>query len=115
MRTAIFLIGIGLVILGPLVTLTALSSCFGTIFSGHFLACVTDFVYVVLGGVLFIVGIMTSIIGVVIPDPTPKAPYQAPTPNPLQPTLTGKITCKKCGRVYSSDNFFCPFCGQRPS
>ncbi len=115
MRTAIFLIGIGLVILGPLVTLTALSSCFATILSGHLLACVTDFVYVVLGGVLFIVGIITAIIGVAIPDPAPTAPYQPAAPNSLQPAQTAQITCKKCGRVYSLDNFFCPSCGQRPS
>ena len=111
----IFLIGIGLVILGPLVTLTALSSCFGTILSGHLLACVTDFVYVVLGGMLFIVGIVTSIIGVVIPDPAPKTPYQAATRSPIQPTQTAEINCKKCGLVYNSGNFFCPSCGQRPS
>ncbi len=115
MRTVIFLIGIGLVILGPLVTLTALSSCFGTILSGHLLACVTDFVYVVLGGVLFTVGIITAIIGVAIPDPAPTAPDHPAVPNSLQPVQTAQITCKKCGRVYSSDNFFCPSCGQRPS
>ncbi len=115
MRTTIFLIGIGLVILGPLVTLTALSSCFATILSGRLLACVTDFVYVVLGGVLFIVGIITAIMGVAIPDPAPTAPYHPRTPNSLQPAQTAQITCKKCGHVYSSDNFFCPSSGQRPS
>jgi hypothetical protein len=115
MRTVVFLIGIGLVILGPLVTLTALSSCLGTILSGHLLACVTDFVYVVLGGMLFIVGVITSIIGVVIPDPTQRAPDQPAAANSLQPVETAQITCKKCGRVYSSGNFFCPSCGQRPS
>jgi hypothetical protein len=115
MRTVIFLIGIGLIILGPLMTLTALSSCFGTVLSGHLLACVTDFVYFVLGGMLFVVGIITSIIGVVIPDQTQTAPNQPLAPNPPQIAQMAQITCKKCGRIYSSSNFFCPSCGQRSS
>ena len=115
MRTLVFLTGIGLAILGPLVTLTALSLCFGIILSGHLLDCVTDFIYVVLGGVLFIVGIITAIIGVAIPDPTPTAPYHLTGPNLIGPAQTTQITCKKCGQVYGSSNFFCPSCGQRPN
>ncbi len=111
MRTEIFLVGIVLVILGPLVTLTALSSCFGTILSGHFLACVTDFALVVFGGVLFFVGMITMIVGAVVQDAPPPPPpqYQGPVISP-QPA---EITCRKCGTVYNRDRFFCPSCGQR--
>jgi hypothetical protein len=101
-----------MVILGPLVTLSAFSSCLGTILSGNVFACVTDIVYFVLGGVIFVAGIITAIIGVVIPDPTP-----APTISPLMGSVTGQtgvqVICKKCGHSYDSSLFFCPSCGQR--
>jgi len=64
MRPVIFFVGIGMVILGPLVTLSAFSSCLGTILSGNIFACVTDIVYFVLGGIIFVAGVITAIIGV---------------------------------------------------
>lgn len=73
MRPIIFFVGIGMVILGPLVTLSAFSSCLRTILSGNVFACVTDIVYFVLGGVIFVAGVITAIIGVFIPDPVPAA------------------------------------------
>src|SRR5712692_9638230 len=83
MRTIIFLVGTVLVILGPLLTLAALSSCLGTILSGHFLSCVTDFAYVVFGGVLFFVGIITAAIGAFVSDSPPKPPpYSIPAASP---------------------------------
>ena len=101
-----------MVILGPLVTLSAFSSCLGTILSGHVFACVTDIVYFVLGGVIFVAGIITAIIGVVIPDPIP-----GPPTSPLTGSVTGptgvQVICKKCGHSYESSLFFCPSCGQR--
>src|SRR6266568_2475913 len=104
MRTIIFLVGIVLVILGPLLTLGALSSCLGTILSGHFLSCVTDFAYVIFGGVLFFVGMITAAIGAFVSDSPPKPPPYSQTAvfSPAQ------LTCKKCGRVYGSNRFFCP-------
>src|SRR5207245_1496221 len=69
MRPVIFFVGIGMVILGPLVTLSAFSSCLGTILSGNVFACVTDIVYFVLGGIIFVAGVITAIIGVFVPDP----------------------------------------------
>jgi hypothetical protein len=62
-----------MVILGPLVTLSAVSSCLGTIFSGNVFACVNDLVYFVLGGIIFVAGVTTAIIGVFVPDPIPDA------------------------------------------
>ncbi len=111
MRTTIFLMGIVLVILGPLLTLVALSSCLGTILSGHFLSCVTDFAYVVFGGVLFFVGIITAAVGAFVSDSPPKPP---PYSMPAISAPPAQLTCKKCGSVYGSDRFFCRPCGKRP-
>ena len=96
--------------LGPLITLLALSSCFGTILSGHFLACVTDFALVAFGGVVMFVGLITTVVGAVAheaPVASPTVYYPLPSPQPTE------ITCKKCGTVYGVDRFFCPSCGQR--
>src|SRR5438477_5880901 len=112
MRPVIFFVGIGMVILGPLVTLSAFSSCLGTILSGNVFACVTDIVYFVLGGIIFVAGVITAIIGVFVPDP-------APTPSPSSHVRSAaaqsgvQVICKKCGHQYDSGLFFCPSCGQR--
>src|SRR5437899_12720489 len=112
MRPVIFFVGIGMVILGPLVTLSAFSSCLGTILSGNVFACVTDIVYFVLGGIIFVAGVITAIIGVFVPDP-------APTPSPSShvgsvAAQSGvQVICKKCGHTYDSGLFFCPSCGTR--
>src|SRR5712692_7441593 len=112
MRTVVFLAGIIMIVLGPLITLFALSSCLGTILSGQFFACVTDFAYVVFGGVLFFIGLITAISGAVVSDSPP-----AISPYPMSPVSSSvpaaDITCKKCGRVHKSDRFFCPSCGRR--
>lgn len=112
MRPVIFFVGIGMVILGPLVTLSAVSSCLGTILSGNILACVNDLVYFVLGGVLFVAGVITAIIGVFVPDPTPALSLSPPTGSVGAQTWV-QVICKKCGHPYDSSLFFCPFCGQR--
>lgn len=100
-----------MVILGPLVTLSAVSSCLGTILSGNVFACVNDLVYFVLGGIIFVAGVITAIIGVFIPDPSPtgsRSPLGAvSTPSGVQ------VICKKCGHSYDSGLFFCHSCGQR--
>ncbi len=111
MRTVIFLVGVVLVVLGPLLTLFAFSSCLETILSGHILACLSDLGFVVFGGLLFLVGVIVAIVGVVAPDA-----YSGVSPH-LEPPVSAQpvqVTCKKCGRVYSSGLFFCPSCGQRP-
>jgi len=102
-----------MVILGPLVTLSALSSCLGTILSGHVFGCVSDLVYFVLGGIIFVAGVITAIIGVFAPDP-----ISAASTGPLggsMPQQSGvQVICKKCGHGYDSGLFFfCPSCGQR--
>jgi hypothetical protein len=115
MRTEIFLLGIIMVIIGPIITILAASSCLTTILSGHVFACVTDLAYFVIGGTFFVVGVSTAMIGLIVPDPAPApAPYAStPTGYPSAP-VGPEITCKKCGRTYSSGLFFCPSCGQRP-
>ncbi len=98
--------------IGPLVSLLALSSCFGTILSGHFLACVTDFGFVAFGGVLLFIGLITAIVGAVVQE----SPSYPPTPGyyrPPPPPQPAEVTCKKCGTVYGVDRFFCPSCGLR--
>ena len=112
MRPVIFFVGIGMVILGPLVTLSAFSSCLGTILSGNVFACVTDIVYFVLGGIIFVAGVITAIIGVFVPDPLPTASSAASGGSVPQQSGV-KVICKKCGHGYDSSLFFCPSCGQR--
>lgn len=101
-----------MVILGPLVTLFAFSSCLGTILSGYIFACVTDIVYFFLGGIVFVAGVITAIIGVVLPDPTP-APSSFSAVGPGGGQSEAQVVCKKCGRTYDSSLFFCPACGSR--
>src|SRR5207237_1937537 len=96
MRPVIFFVGIGMVILGPLVTLSAFSSCLGTILSGNVFACVTDIVYFVLGGIIFVAGVITAIIGVFVPDPAPTpSPYSHVGSVAAQSEVT--VICKICG------------------
>ena len=112
MRPVIFFVGIGMVILGPLVILSAFSSCLGTILSGNISACVTDIVYFVLGGIMFVAGVITAIIGVFVPDPIPAA--STGSLGRSIPQQSGvQVICKKCGHGYDSGLFFCPSCGQR--
>src|SRR5437879_4366212 len=112
MRPVSSFVGIGMIILGPPVTLSPFSSCLGTIFSGNLRACVTDIVYFVLGGIIFVAGVITAIIGVFVPDPLPAASLGASGGSvPQQSGVT--VICKKCGHGYDSNLFFCPSCGQR--
>jgi len=112
MRPVIFFVGIGMVILGPLVTLFAFSSCLGTILSGHVFGCVNDLAYFVLGGIIFVSRVITAIIGVFVPDPVPVT--SSGSFGGFVPTQSGvQVICKKCGHRYDSGLFFCPSCGQR--
>jgi hypothetical protein len=114
MRQEIFLVGIIMLVLGPVITAFAISSCLGTILSGSFFACVSDFAYLIIGGAFFVIGILVTIVGLFTPDrpPTPATPSQPFTAISMQ---TGPVTCKKCGRVYNSSQYFCPQCGTRPT
>src|SRR5438093_13674449 len=99
MRPVIFFVGIGMVILGPLVTLSAFSSCLGTILSGNVRACVTYIVYFVLGGIIFVAGVITAIIAVFVPDSlrtVSSGPYGGSVPQPSR----GAALRAKCGHVY---------------
>ena len=115
MRAEVFFIGIIMIIVGPIITAFALASCLGTILTGHLFACVTDLAYVVIGGTFFVVGIIMSIIGLIIPDRPSNPAYPTTGPGFAAPSPGTPISCKKCGSSYTSDRLFCPSCGQRPS
>ncbi len=105
-----------MLVLGPLLTLLSLSSCFQTILSGNIFACVNDIVFVAFGGVLFVVGIIVAIIGLVIADPQKTGPVQALLVAPMSSqSVSSQTACKKCGGILDVGQFFCPSCGQRPS
>src|SRR5438445_1824928 len=110
MRPVSFFVGIGMVILGPLVTLSAFSSCLGTILSGNVRACVTDIVHFVLGGIIFVAGVITAIIGVFVPDPLPVA-SSGPSGGSVPQQSGVKVVCKKCVHGHASSLCCCPFCG----
>ena len=112
MRSDIFVLGIIMVVLGPVLTAAAASSCLLTILSGNVFACANDLPVFIGGGALFVAGIITCLVGVIMPEP-----YARPRPplSPTTPTQTGQVTCKKCGRVNTFGLFACPFCGERAS
>jgi len=111
LRAEVFLLGILMVIIGPIITFISASSCFGMILSGNVFGCVTDVAYVAIGGTFFVVGIITALIGLIMPDLIPYPPTGVGYP--IQPQ-GAVIKCKKCGQNYGSGLFFCPSCGQRP-
>src|SRR5713226_2261509 len=100
-----------MVILGPLVTLSAVSSCLGTIFSGNVFACVNDLVYFVLGGIIFIAGVTTAIIGVFVPDPITAA--SSSSFGGSVPKKSGfRVFSKSCGHQKTPSLFFVPHVGR---
>src|SRR5207245_3317770 len=109
MRPVIFFVGIGMIILGPLVTLSAFSSCLGTILSGNVFACVTDIVYFVLGGIIFVAGVITAIIGVFVPDPAP-TPSRSSRMGSVAAESGVRVFCKQCGHASVSGLFSCRPC-----
>ena len=109
LRSDIFILGIMMVVIGPVLTAAAASSCLLAILSGNVFACANDLPVFIGGGALFVTGIITCLIGVIMPEaqPEPRAsPGQVTTPQ------TGQVVCKKCGRVNTYRLFACPFCGQ---
>src|SRR6267143_1526107 len=101
-----------MVVLGPVLVAAAASSCLLTILSGNIFACANVLPVFIGGGALFVTGIITCLVGVIMPEPCPQ-------PRPLSSTMsapqTGQVTCKKCGRVNTYGLFACPFCGQTSS
>src|SRR6267143_800718 len=98
-----------MVVLGPVLTAAAASSCLLTILSGNVFACANDLPVFIGGGALFVTGIITCLVGVIMPEPyarqrTPSAPTAT--------AQTGQVICKKCGRVNAFGLFACPFCGE---
>ncbi len=114
MREEIFLLGIIMVIIGPILVALSFSSCLGTILAGNVFACISDIGYVVAGGAFFVAGIITATVGFFVADRTPAGPTTAwSTPVALAAPPGAQVTCKKCGRTFDSGQFFCPSCGQR--
>jgi len=109
LRSDIFILGIMMVVIGPVLTAAAASSCLLTILSGNVFACANDLPVFIGGGALFVAGIITCLIGVIMPEPQPRP---RPPPGSTNTPQTGQVVCKKCGRVNAYGLFACPFCGQ---
>ena len=112
MRSDIFILGIIMVVLGPVLTAAAASSCLLTILSGNVFACANDLPVFIGGGALFVTGIITCLIGVIMPEPYPQPRTSS---GQMSRSQTGQVTCKKCGRINAFGLFACPFCGERAS
>jgi hypothetical protein len=97
-----------MVVLGPVLTAAAASSCFFTILSGNVFACANYLPVFIGGGALFVAGIITCLVGVIMPEPQP-GPRQ---PSGMIATSQAGQVCKKCGRVNAFGLISCPFCGQ---
>ncbi|HWY27916.1 MAG TPA: hypothetical protein VNW25_01525 [Candidatus Sulfotelmatobacter sp.] len=110
MRSDIFILGIMMVVIGPVLTAAAAGSCLLTILSGNVFACANDLPVFIGGGALFVAGIITCLVGVIMPEPYPRP--RTPS-GPISQFQPGQVTCKKCGRVNSFGLFACPFCGER--
>jgi len=98
-----------MVVIGPVLTAAAASSCLLTILSGDVFACANDLPVFIGGGALFVAGIITCLIGVIMPEPQPRP---RPPPGSANTPRTSQDACKKCGRVNAYGLFACPFCGQ---
>lgn len=100
-----------MVVIGPVLTAAAASSCLLTILSGNVFACANDLPVFIGGGALFVAGIITCLIGVILPEPPsrPRSPSM-----PMNNPATGQV-CRKCGRVNTWGLISCPFCGQTAS
>ncbi|HZD12146.1 MAG TPA: hypothetical protein VE177_01330 [Candidatus Binatus sp.] len=108
MRSDTFILGIIMVVLGPVLTAAAASSCLLTILSGNVFACANDLPVFIGGGALFVVGIITCLVGVIMPEPAPSPRMPSSHIN----TAQDGQACKKCGRVNAYGLISCPFCGQ---
>jgi hypothetical protein len=100
-----------MVVLGPVLTAAAASSCLLTILSGNVFACANDLPVFIGGGALFVTGIITCLVGVIMPEPYPQP---RPPPGQMATSISGQV-CKKCGRVNAFGLISCPFCGQTAS
>jgi len=98
-----------MVVLGPVLVAAAASSCLLTILSGNVFACAYVLPVFIGGGALFVTGIITCLVGVIMPEPNPQP---RPPTGQIATPQTGQVTCKKCGRLNTYGLFACPFCGQ---
>jgi hypothetical protein len=110
LRSDIFILGVMMVVIGPVLTAAAASSCLLTILNGNVFACANDLPVFIGGGALFITGIITSLIGVIAPEPQPRPRNPTDINTPTNPTTGG--ASKKCGRANTFGLLSCPFCGQ---
>lgn len=98
-----------MVVIGPVLTAAAASSCLLRILSGDVFACANYLPVFIGGGALFVAGIITCLIGVIMPEaqPRPLSPL-----DPITAPQISQVACKKCGRLNTYGLFACPFCGQ---
>src|SRR2546428_55688 len=109
LRSDIFILGIMMVVIGPVLTAAAASSCLLTILSGNVFACANDLPVFIGGGALFAARIITRLGGGMMFEPPPRP---RPPPGSTNMPQTSQVVCKKCGRINSYGLFACPFCGQ---
>jgi hypothetical protein len=98
-----------MVVIGPVLVAAAASSCLLTILSGNIFACANVLPVFIGGGALFVTGIITCLVGVIMPEPNPRPRLPS---GPMVTPQTEQVTCKKCGRVNAYGLISCPFCGQ---
>jgi hypothetical protein len=87
LRSDIFILGIIMVVLGPVLVAAAASSCLLTILSGNVFACANVLPVFIGGGALFVTGIITCIVGVIMPEPTlsqVQQPLRRPAKSPAR-------------------------------
>src|SRR2546425_9103297 len=97
-----------MVVIGPVLTAAAASSCLLTILSGNVFACANDLPVFIGGGALFVTGIITCLIGGIIPE-TPTRPRPPPRATNTPHTRPG--VCQKCGSANTHRLFRSPLCG----
>src|SRR5437016_13432126 len=101
-----------MVVLGPVLVAGAASSCLFTILSGNIFACANVLPVFIGGGALFVAGVITCLVGVIVSEPNPRP---RPPSGPALSPQTGQVICSKCGRVTTFGRCSCPLSCQTPS
>src|SRR5437867_13370924 len=96
-----------MVVLGPVLVAAAASSCLLTILSGNVFACANVLPVFIGGGALFVAGIITCLVGVIVSGRNPRP---RPAWGPVSAPQTGQVICKKCGCGKIFGLLSCPCC-----
>ncbi len=103
MRSYVFIFGIMMVAIGPVLVAAAASSCLLTILSGNIFAC-ASVLPVFIGGALFVTGIITCLLGVIMPGPNPQ---HRPPSGPMAAPEPGQVTLARSA-VMSTPTAYSP-------